>query len=163
MFSQKVAEQVLQLKEYKQSQHVAFYLAFEAEVLTDVLIEDALACNKQVYLPVIDDFEQRIMKFVRYDKNTSLQKNRFGILEPADLSNCISPVSLNFIGVPLVGFTQDCYRLGLGAGFYDAMFANKADVVLCGLAFECQKVVELKIDPWDVKLDFVATELKLYK
>ena len=70
--------------------------------------------------------------------------------------------------MPLVGFDQQGYRLGMGGGYYDATLAfmqhrrlwRKPRLV--GVAYECQRVETLPHDPWDMPLDAVLTERQLY-
>ena len=71
--------------------------------------------------------------------------------------------------MPLVGFDLNGYRLGMGGGFYDTSLAYLRrrsawkKPFLMGIAYECQKVETLPRDPWDIPLDAVLTEKKLYR
>jgi 5-formyltetrahydrofolate cyclo-ligase len=79
-----------------------------------------------------------------------------------------SPIRLDLLLVPLVGFDADCNRLGMGGGFYDRTLAYLTRRThwrrprLVGIAHECQRVERLETGPWDVPLDAVATERRLY-
>jgi 5-formyltetrahydrofolate cyclo-ligase len=66
--------------------------------------------------------------------------------------------------VPGVGFDHCGMRLGRGAGFYDRALAelrHAGCVHAVGLAFECQIVPLLPSDPWDQRVDFIASEQRL--
>ena len=46
--------------------------------------------------------------------------------------------------VPLMGFSEDCHRIGYGGGFYDRTIDQMRaiyhdDLLLIGVAFEAQK------------------------
>lgn len=57
----------------------------------------------------------------------------------------------------------------MGGGFYDRTLSFKMRQLdykspkLYGLAFDCQEVKRLDIQPWDVKLDGVITPNKIIK
>ena len=70
--------------------------------------------------------------------------------------------------MPLVGFSKDCFRLGMGKGFYDRTFSFKifnrrSSPMLVGLAHESQLVDSFPVESWDVRLDAVATERNIYR
>ena len=98
-----------------------------------------------------------------------LVRNRFGIPEPSLRQHRIAlPWALDVILVPLVGFDSACRRLGMGGGFYDRTLGflrhrtHWRRPTLIGLAHECQRVAELEAQPWDVPLDMVVTEKRVY-
>jgi 5-formyltetrahydrofolate cyclo-ligase len=107
--------------------------------------------------------------FCAYQPHTLLKKNRFNIPEPSfSLDSCIAPQDIDLVLVPLVGFTEKGQRLGMGAGFYDRSFAfllhssRPARPFLLGLAYEWQKLATLKEKNWDVPLNAIITEKKIY-
>jgi 5-formyltetrahydrofolate cyclo-ligase len=46
----------------------------------------------------------------------------------------------------------------MGGGYYDRSLAGVQNVIKVGLALELQKVEALVTEPWDIRMDFVATE-----
>ena len=54
----------------------------------------------------------------------------------------VSPSSLDTVFLPIVGYNNACYRIGMGGGFYDRSFKNlKEDSpIRIGLAFSFQEV-----------------------
>ena len=67
--------------------------------------------------------------------------------------------------VPGVGFDPHGVRLGRGAGFYDRALADLrrcGAVCAVGLAFECQIVPALPMDPWDQRVDCIVTERRAF-
>ena len=61
--------------------------------------------------------------------------------------------------VPVLGFDRDCYRLGLGGGFYDRFLAGQASATTVGLAYDWAFVPEgLPREEHDVPLDRIVTD-----
>jgi 5-formyltetrahydrofolate cyclo-ligase len=69
--------------------------------------------------------------------------------------------------VPLVAFDRRGNRLGFGGGYYDASFAflrdaeRPASPILVGIGYAFQEVDALATEPWDIRMDYVATEREL--
>ena len=148
--------------------HLAFYSSFDGELNPKPILEKAMEEHKSCFLPVISRNNQHEMRFKLYEENTSLKKNKWGIQEPSELRSSISPLNLEVVFVPLVGFDEKCFRLGMGKGFYDKAFNFKnqnliAKPLLVGLAYECQRVQEVPIESWDVRLDLVVTAKQIYR
>lgn len=124
--------------------------------------------GKQVYVPIIVEKSKPLL-FAPWTPFAKMESNRFNILEPefqpADL---VSAEQLDFVVAPLVGFDEQCNRIGVGGGFYDRSFEflnepnTKRTVFLVGFAFELQKLASIEPQPWDIRLDGVATESNLY-
>jgi 5-formyltetrahydrofolate cyclo-ligase len=96
-----------------------------------------------------------------WEPQQALVTGAYGILEPrADLP-LLEPVDVDLMLVPCVGVDRSGYRLGYGGGYYDRLRANPAwrNVPTIGIVFDFGYVNELPIDPWDLPLDGVCTEL----
>ena len=108
------------------------------------------------------------MRFGRVGRTTQMTKNRYGIAEPVD-ARALRARQLDLLLMPLVGFDDEGYRLGMGGGYYDATLAymrhrrNWRKPRLVGVAYECQRVDVLPHDPWDMPLDAVLTERQMYR
>ncbi len=73
--------------------------------------------------------------------------------------------TLDLVLTPLVAFTSNKHRMGMGAGYYDRSFAfKKSDAnhkpTLLGVAYDCQRCEEITVEEWDVPLDSVVTETR---
>jgi len=150
---------------FRASKRIAVYLPADGEVETRPLIERAWAMGKEVYLPVLVPFLHNRLWFARYEPDTALIANRFGIAEPEIVHRQrIAAHALDIVFAPLVGFDADGNRLGMGGGFYDRSFAfllcrkywRKPDLV--GMAYDFQQLPRLPVQPWDVPLTAVATD-----
>jgi 5-formyltetrahydrofolate cyclo-ligase len=148
------------------AQRIGFYLPQGGEFDAHPLLNQALWMQRECYLPVLPR-RGRVMRFGRVGRNTRMTKNRYGIAEPKD-ARALRARQLDLLLMPLVGFDQQGYRLGMGGGYYDATLAfmqhrrlwRKPRLV--GVAYECQRVERLPHDPWDMPLDAVLTEHQLY-
>lgn len=63
--------------------------------------------------------------------------------------------------VPLVGFTAEGARLGMGAGHYDRWLYAHPDTLAIGLAWDCQEVAKLPLEPHDRALSAIVTPTRL--
>lgn len=152
---------------FRVAQRIAFYQVADGEIDPRMLLDLALSEGKSCFLPVIQQDNPEFVAFSAYDANTELVPNKWGIAEPP-ASKVISPTNFDVVFVPLVGFSEDCFRLGMGKGFYDRTFSFKifnrrSSPLLVGLAHECQLIDSFPVESWDVRLDAVATERKIYR
>jgi 5-formyltetrahydrofolate cyclo-ligase len=88
-----------------------------------------------------------------------LEDGPFGIRQPpADAA----PITPDVCFVPLLGFTATRERIGQGAGHYDRWLAANPGTRTIGLAWDCQLVDALPVEPHDVPLDMVVTPTRAY-
>ena len=152
---------------FRVAQRIAFYQVADGEIDPRMLLDLALSEGKSCFLPVIEQDNPEFVSFSPYDANTELVPNKWGIAEPP-ASEVISPTNFDVVFVPLVAFSKDCFRLGMGKGFYDRTFSFKifnrrSSPLLVGLAHEFQLSDSFPVESWDVRLDAVATENKIYR
>jgi 5-formyltetrahydrofolate cyclo-ligase len=149
------------------ARRIGFYLPQGGEFDAHPLMNQALQMQRECYLPVLPK-RGRVMRFGRLRSHTHMSPNRYGIPEPLD-ARPLRARQLDLLLMPLVGFDAAGYRLGMGGGYYDATLAfmqhrrlwRKPRLV--GVAYECQRVDVLPHDPWDMPLDAVLTERRLYR
>ena len=149
---------------------IAGYFGIRGELDPMPLIERAAAHGKVCYLPVLHPFRNGTLLFCRWHPGDTLIRNRFGIPEPQIRAHdLIAARNLDLVIVPLLGFDDRCHRLGMGGGYYDRSFAFKrfrrhiTRPFLLGFAHESQRVDRLQPQPWDITLDAVVTEHRLYR
>jgi len=138
---------------------VAGYLAANAEIDPAPLLAQLHAAGKALYLPVIR--EDNSLHFAPWAPGDELVNNRYGIGEPTAATGLCEAGELDAVLLPLVGWTRRGQRLGMGGGFYDRSLAGVSGVLKVGLAFAAQELAGLPAEPWDIDLDFVATEQAL--
>ncbi|MDC0610631.1 5-formyltetrahydrofolate cyclo-ligase [Vibrio sp.] len=165
--SRNLIQQCTQLTEVENGQHFALYLSIDGELDTHPLIEWMWNNNKSIYLPVIHPFSKGQLLFLKYQKDTEMVSNRYGILEPRLKKDDIIPVNqLDIIFTPLVGFDRRGHRLGMGGGYYDRTlepwFNTAQGAIPIGLAHDCQFVDELPIESWDIPLPKIVTPTNIW-
>jgi 5-formyltetrahydrofolate cyclo-ligase len=145
-----------------QTQHIGVYLANDGELDPMPLALAAQAAGKQLYLPVLNDDD---MQFRAWTPGEALIPNRFGIGEPPKRSRDVK--SLDLLVMPLVGWTGEGFRLGMGGGYYDRFLASQTEnlPLRLGLGYECQREDGLQVlkDSWDVELNALLSEAGLYR
>lgn len=161
--------QLMKLPIFMRSHHVALYMATDGELDPLPIARQLWKMNKFCYLPVIHPHKPRHLWFVRFEADTPLKPNRFGIGEPDPFHNHQLPVNLlECVLMPLVGFDRSGARLGMGGGFYDTSFAFKQQKpkgrpYLIGLAHTCQEVDELTVKDWDIPLHGIVSDTEWIK
>jgi 5-formyltetrahydrofolate cyclo-ligase len=163
--SRLAANAVAALPMFRAGKRIAIYLPFDRETDTAALIRAARRRGVRLYVPVIVDRRHARIRFYPLDGAT--RRGVFGIAVPSSLTRPVSPRWLNLIVVPLVGVDTGGRRLGMGGGFYDRALAFRRErrhwkgPRLVGLGFDCQRADTVFADPWDVRLDSLATESSL--
>lgn len=157
---------ICSLDEYQHETHIAAYWAVNGEIDLGLLIDHALQHNKHIYLPILDEVS---LRFAPYNKSSPMRINRFKLPEP-DVSDTLmwQPNALDLVLGPLTVFDPACNRIGMGGGYYDRSFAfrrttNATRPLLIGVAHELQCVDQLQAEPWDVQLDAVVTDERIYR
>lgn len=153
---------------FTNASHIAFYQGVDGEIDPKSLLDKALAEGKTCYLPTLSKETRDQMLFAPYDHETDLIENEWGIGEPPLPEEEVSATNFDLVFVPLVGFDENCFRLGMGKGFYDRTFSFKifnrrSRPLLVGLAHECQRTDPFPTASWDVRLDAVITAEKIYR
>jgi len=165
--------QLINNEKVKQAQHIAIYLANDSELDAFPFIQWCWQTDKCVYLPVIHPFTAGQLLFLKYDKTTKMQTNRYGISEPKLDVTAIKLVNdIDIIFTPLVAFDKKGNRLGMGGGFYDRTLAcwyqeYQSNALTkpypIGLAHTCQKVESIPCELWDIPLPEIFTPEHHYK
>ncbi len=157
--SRQLLSQLTALPGWAQCQRVAGYIAADCEIDPGPLLDHLHQAGRFTYLPVIQEDAQLL--FAPWHPGDVLVPNKFGIPEPLPERARVTAQEIDALLIPLVGWDRTGGRLGMGGGFYDrSLAATKA--LKIGLAFAIQEVESLPREPWDVAMDFVATETCLH-
>lgn len=170
--SQALKAQLTSHHQVQKATRIALYLANDGELDMQPFIDWCWQQNKEVYLPVLHPFNQGNLLFLRYQQETKLITNKYGIYEPALNVSQVCPVSnLDVLFTPLVAFDDSGARLGMGGGFYDRTLANWFDSQTntpneanqacqfhpIGIAHDCQQVEKVPTESWDIPLPEIIT------
>ena len=71
---------------------------------------------------------------------------------------------IDLVIVPGVVFDVNMARYGRGLGYYDRFLSKLSGVKVIALAYDFQvSKKELKLDDWDIKMDYIITEKRIIK
>ena len=151
-----LVSQLLSSDEFGSAQSVGMYVPIAKwEIDIAKAVWAGLDQGKNIALPrwnaTTEEYE-----FAAIEKWSQLSTGRFGILEPG--ANCpkVKGNFLDAVFVPGLAFSLDGGRLGRGGGFYDRLLQDVRSV-RCGIAYECQLLDSLPLDPWDQKMERILT------
>lgn len=171
--SKKISQRVMESQAYKDASVVLAYMALPDEVDLSLVIDDALAAGKMVFIPRIIP-GTNLMEFFQMTDGAKADVGSYGILEPQKDWPKFEFEQVGQDGQILVltpgrAFTLEGERLGRGKGFYDTFLAKlkkmrvvenkKPAVRLAGVCFSCQVVEELPVEFHDEKMDLLFTDL----
>ncbi len=157
---------------------IGFYMPAKNEIDILPLLRAALRLGAACYLPVVPrralvSAGRRALWFTRLaGRAKSLNQshpgwfsNRYDI--PEYLPRGVRRVrarQLDILFMPMLGFDNQGWRIGMGGGYYDASLAHLNSRLywrrprLIGVAFAVQQVGRAPNDRWDVPLDGILTE-----
>ncbi|WP_282601659.1 5-formyltetrahydrofolate cyclo-ligase [Paracoccus sp. PARArs4] len=108
-------------------------------------------------LPVVTG-RDRPLVFREWQPDAPLVRGDFGVSHPGPDAPEMRP---DVVIVPLAGFDGQGNRLGYGGGFYDRTLERlraQGPVLAMGLAFACQRVEAIPVEPFDQPLDLIVTD-----
>jgi 5-formyltetrahydrofolate cyclo-ligase len=161
--ARRLLSQLHQSSQFLSAKRVALYLTNDGEIDTQFVLRDLQQRGKQAYLPVLHPLKPGHLSFIRYNRNSRMRTNRYGISEPDFRYGHACPARfLDVICLPLVAFDQRGNRLGMGGGYYDRTLAFMhqpgKQPRLIGCAYEFQQVPQLPAESWDIPIRAIATE-----
>lgn len=159
--SAKICKDICHLDAYINAKSIGLYMSINNEIDLSLVWQNALNQKKICCFPKITNPNN--MVFLQSHDIKEFIKNKWQILEPnlEDL-NAYPIEKLDLIILPLVAFDASGNRIGMGKGFYDKALMNIQTTILCGVAYEFQKVPFIKAETWDIKLDIIITEKMIY-
>ncbi|MGH8183604.1 MAG: 5-formyltetrahydrofolate cyclo-ligase [Rhodanobacteraceae bacterium] len=151
------------LPEFMTDRNVAGYWAIRGELPLNLVVASLQRRGQHYFLPVLG--AQRRLRFAEYTRGIGLANNRFGIPEPETTAEAhLAADSMDVILLPLLVFDRHGNRLGTGGGWYDTSLAFLRDAarptapLLVGIGYAFQQVEAIPVEPWDIPLDYVATD-----
>ena len=124
-------------------QSIAIYYPFDNEASPLEIFNYLYSKNKQVLLPVIENNSKTLL-FAKYDIQSELVKNNFGIVEPKD-KEFVDIEAIDIALIPCVAFN------------------DKSSTILIGMAYSFQYENESFQEKHDVKMDYVITQKGILK
>lgn len=139
---------------------VAGYAAMTSEIDLALILDRWREQGRCIALPW---FESRSTPMEFRECNGDMARGPFGIRQPPADAARIDP---ELMLVPLVAADLKGNRIGQGKGHYDRYLENiraKRDVIVVGLAWECQIAETIPADPWDQRLDYICTPERIIR
>lgn len=147
-----IAEQLAGLVEA--GQVFSFYWPMKGELDFRPLAARLHAQGVTPALPVVVE-KNRPMVFRPWQPKAAMRRGIWNIPEPASEETVVPDIAL----APVVGFSDDGYRLGYGGGYFDRTLAALAPRPLTiGVGLEIQRIETIRPLPHDIKLDAIMTE-----
>lgn len=145
----------------EKGEKVFIYISFGDEIDTIKIAEELLLRGVSVYVPLCRGKGE--MDAVRITSMSDLSEGMYGIPEPPESGEKISPLSLSLIVVPGVAFGEDFSRLGRGAGYYDRFIEKAKNARTVALCREVNLHKTVPCEAHDRKVDMIITEEKIIK
>ena len=131
--SQRITKTLYELREWKSAGAINIYESMGNEVSTKEIIGDATHVSNKVVYHPVKKPEH----------NSS---------------------DIDLVIVPGVVFDVNMARYGRGLGYYDRFLSKLSGVKVIALAYDFQvSKKELKLDDWDIKMDYIITEKRVIK
>ena len=150
-----------QLDAVQNAQTILLYAAFGSEADLSAFAEKAQAQGKTLAYPVCGE-EYSLTAAV--PGSDGWEVGQYGIRTPIlSRSEILLPETLELVLVPCTAFDADCFRVGMGKGYYDRYLPSCKNAVKIGIAFEVQRVEHAAVDKHDQRLDAYVTERGIYQ
>ena len=142
----------------KPGQVFSFYWPMKGELDFRPLAARLHAQGITPALPVVVE-KGHPMVFRPSAPKAAMRRGIWNIPEPATDETVVPDVTL----APVVGFSDDGYRLGYGGGYFDRTLAVLAPRPLAiGVGLDIQRIDTIRPMPHDIRLDAIMTETETY-
>ena len=147
---------IVSLPQYKKANRIMAFLAMRGESNLDPLIEQALADEKEIYIPVC--LPERQIGAGRLFSMSGFTKGPLGLRNLPAPYTMIGPEDLDLVLVPAVACGVDGTRLGMGAGYYDRYLARVPFEKRVAALWDFQVIPDIPSEPFDQKIAKIVTD-----
>ena len=139
---------------------ISAYWPIGSEIDVRPLIKDLYEQGYDICLPVIDA-KHSPLKFRQWEPEAVMVKSaNFKIYEPC--KNHHDEIIPNILIVPMLAFDKDRHRLGYGGGFYDRTLNVLKPALTIGVAYAAQEIDKIPAGEFDISLNKIVTENKIF-
>ena len=96
------------------------------------------------------------------EENTEWVPDSYGISIP-EKYRVIPPEEIDLVLCPCSAFDDGGHRLGMGAGYYDRYLPQCVNAKKVLVAFDAQRLEEVFTEGFDIPMDAVITETRVYQ
>ncbi len=162
VFNKNIFEEFFSQINFNSIKVISSFISINSEIDTSELNNYIINKKKIMCLPVIIKKNDHLI-FRRFSNSTDMRDGLMQTKEPSNNNEVLIP---DLLFVPCLAYDNFGYRLGYGGGYYDRTFSYLKNInkkfIAVGYAFDNQKVLQVPKDKFDIKLDCVITEKKLY-
>lgn len=161
MRSLSVVDNLVLSDEYKYAKNILIYSAIRGEVSLEGLKEHASKDGKTLAYPLVISANEMIALVPASEEDWN--EGFHGIREPKR-ETCpeIRPEDFDLVVCPCTAFDENLGRMGMGAGYYDRFLTACSKAHIVAVAFECQKAETVMRQEWDIPMEKIFTEEKVY-
>ena len=161
--SKAIMEYLFDFANFLEAKIVLFYINTPREVATDAMIIKSWEYDKVIALPWVNKKKGIIYPFKIDDLDKDIRTGYRGIREP--IQKRCKPIPVDYIDlaiIPGVAFDERGGRIGHGTGFYDKFIPGlNTTTRKVALAFECQIVPQIPMEPHDRYIDIIITDKRI--
>ncbi len=138
---------------------IGFYWTIRDEIDVRPAVEAFLQDGAEASLPVIVE-RRRPLEFWKWDPQTAMESGVWNIPVPAERH----PVQPTALLVPVLGFDENCFRLGYGGGYYDRTLAVMSPrPFTIGIGYENGRLETVFPQEHDIALDAIVTDVRVIR
>jgi len=161
----RIARRVVELPEIRDAHGILSCLSYGTEVDTRRVIERLMEAGKNLYVPRAQDSDHTLHV---HPWPCSLVTLPMGLRQPppGEPEVAVEDIGEHLDAVLVLGLAFERHRgwrLGHGAGYFDRFLAVHPDLLPVALAFECQLVDALPVEPHDRPMGLVVTEERVLR
>lgn len=157
-----IVDKIIESEEYRNAKNILIYSAFRGEVSLDGLKEPAERDGKTLAYPLVISANEMTALVPKSEEDWT--EGFHGIMEPKK-ETCpeLRPEDFDLVICPCTAFDEHLGRMGMGAGYYDRFLTACTKAHIVAVAFECQKADSVMAQEWDMPMEKVFTEEKVYE
>ena len=159
-----ICKNIANSPEFAAAKTVFVYKWVRGEVRLDGLEAAARRDGKRLVYPVCISTTEMIAVEPGEGEDAWKDSGSFGIREPdPEKGKVIDPAEIDLVICPCSSFDEEGRRLGMGGGYYDRYLPECINAYVAAVAYEVQKAEEIPADEYDVPVDAVISEDRIYR
>ncbi len=160
MAGEAISKQLFSCPEYHAARTVMAFVSTPGEADINPFLQRVLADGKHLAVPLC--IAPGVMEARRIEDLSQLEEGHYGIPEPPNTAELVSPTEIDVVIVPCVTCTINGERLGHGGGYYDRFLSayDGPAILACPERLICEHV---PVEPLDHSIPVVITEIASYR
>lgn len=148
-----IAEQLEQVLAIDDDAVLSIYWPFRGEPNLRLWMRSVYERGARIALPAVVEKGQPL-QFRQWTPDVKLERGVWNIPVPPPGNELTPTIYI----APLVGFDDECYRLGYGGGYYDRTIASlKSRPLMIGVGHALGRLSSIYPQPYDIPMDWIVT------